>query len=383
MRVVAGALALVADVTIYLNRGRHPRRLPDGVFKVVELGTDTEFTERIDRLMDGLLYLAAASPAVPIRRVIDADPHGFDDFVAVTTSRWERVRESNAFDRPDLVVVADFTQSGATRMARTRWPDVPIVVIPLLVAGTISILPRFAGVFDGVSLALAFTEDERDEIAQVTDVPVQTVPLPMAANPSVTRSPHEQLGEREYVAVVTEAPLDSETWRAQEAKLLVARFPHLTFAVCAPDRLTVFEQGRSWSADPPGRGSDLSRVLAWATFAVDLCPGRLVARRCLESLLYGTPILVPAQTRAEGHARRGRCGLWFEGVGELLVTASALSERTRQAIFAEQGTHYLQDRCLSTDEVVNRILSWMRPLAVGFMSDSVADHSSNLGRAGQ
>jgi hypothetical protein len=67
---------------------------------------------------------------------------------------------------------------------------------------------------------------------------------------------------------------------------------------------------------------DLWILMAQATGLVDLLPGGVFARECIESLRYGVPVAVPAGSAADGIAERG--GLRFSSTAELLSCADAL-----------------------------------------------------------
>ena len=58
--------------------------------------------------------------------------------------------------------------------------------------------------------------------------------------------------------------------------------------------------------------TDLWRLVAHARVTVDLAPGPIIARECIESLRFGTPIVVPAESAARPHADAGG-GMTFSG----------------------------------------------------------------------
>jgi hypothetical protein len=95
--------------------------------------------------------------------------------------------------------------------------------------------------------------------------------------------------------------------------------------------------------------------MAWARVTVDLRPGRLFARRCVDSLLYGTPIVVPADSRAREHAQRGRGGLWFENPAELAWCVESLLEPPTHDTISAQGLSYAEEEYGSTDRFVERV----------------------------
>ena len=78
---------------------------------------------------------------------------------------------------------------------------------------------------------------------------------------------------------------------------------------------------------------DLWRLVAHAKVCVDLDPGSILARECVEALRFGTPIIVPEQSGpAQVHARASG-GSTFGDPGELVAAVRALdSESTRSAV---------------------------------------------------
>jgi hypothetical protein len=68
--------------------------------------------------------------------------------------------------------------------------------------------------------------------------------------------------------------------------------------------------------------TDLQRLIAHARILIDLAPGTVVARECIESLRLGTPILVPEGSAADVHARIG--GMSFADIPDCLAQAKRL-----------------------------------------------------------
>jgi hypothetical protein len=377
--MVAGALAMVADVTVYASQGTEVRRFTDGVFEVVELGTDSPQRTESERLLAGLEYLAGQPTARQLIEQIATAPGQVADLVGVGAfAHWAPAGPLLSESRPDLVVVADYLQSGATDFAASRWPHTPVVVVPLVPAGASDLVPAFASTFTGAAVALVFTEQERSAVQAATEAPVRRMAVPVTSNPSVLRSPHEQLGDHDYVAVITDSRWESSSSYANQARLLVSRFAEQTFAIAATDQLVVFSGGRSRSAMAVGRGSDLLRLMAWAGATVDLRPGAVFARRCLQSLVHGTPILVPATSRGREHAELGRGGLWFDGSDDLCGAAEALFDQPLRDSLCRQSAGYVEERCKETEGFVDDVLSVLRSVADVLPSDvtvgdSVAD----------
>jgi hypothetical protein len=352
--MVAGALAMVADVTVYASEGTEVRRFQDGVFAVVELGTDSNGRTESERRLAGLEYLAARSSARPLLEEVGSQPGRLEDLVGNAASAHWVAAESMLPDAPpDLTVVAGYQQSAAAQLSTSRWPHTPVVVVPLVPSGASLLVPAFASELNGAALALVFTDEERSALEGTTEVPARRISVPMTSNPSVLGGPHEQVGERDYVAVISGSRSDSSSTSASQALLLVARFPDQTFAVSASDALAVFGRGQAFYGEAIGRGTDLLRLMAWASATIDLRPGPMLARRCLQSLVHGA-------SRGREHAQLGRGGLWFEGAAELFGAAEALFAPTLQETLRRQSREYLDQRCRPTERFADDVLTALR-----------------------
>ena len=86
-------------------------------------------------------------------------------------------------------------------------------------------------------------------------------------------------------------------------------------------------------------------------------PVGLLAERCIESLLYGTPIVVPDDSRAREHAERGRGGLWFADPAELTWCVEALLDPNPSAPRSAPRVGPTPRRAYgSTDRFIARVL---------------------------
>jgi hypothetical protein len=80
---------------------------------------------------------------------------------------------------------------------------------------------------------------------------------------------------------------------------------------------------------------DLWILMAQAKGVVDLLPGDLYARECVEALRFGVPIVAPGGSAADGLARAG--GMRFTSTAELLSCAEALGDPAIRASLASAG----------------------------------------------
>lgn len=356
LRQVAGALALSADVHVLTPQGDDRRGSTDGVLTVHELasrrswaaGTRRDLVLALLRRRDGL----APSERQQLVAVLD---DGQD--------AWGALGEVLDAVHPDLVVLADHREVGAARLARRLCPDVPVVGVPLATRLAVPADPYFEPWFETLGAALVFTDAEAGVIgAARPSLAVHDVGLPLAANPSVQREPHTFVGDRAYALVLTGTPWAAPGWPTTLATLLQVGLPGHAVAVAADDRLALFHRGEERQTAGVTRGTDLLRLVAWAATTVDLRPGPLFARRAVESLLYGSPIVVPARSRAREHAETGRGGLWFEGAGDLLWCVEAMFEQATHDALARQGRAHAASRYEGTGTFVDRVSRAVLPV---------------------
>jgi len=369
LRQVAGAIACFADVHVITPQGKHPARRADGVFTVHELGSapDPALEARRDVLVDAVLAAGGSQDfmrrVAPLELVTSArsDDPAVRVVEALVTGElaacWEPGIGVLSEIGPQVVVVADYRQVGTLRMLDQLHPEVPLAVVPLGTDLDAMVFPAFAPLFERAAAALVFTESELHTLERAYgDGLVRNVGLPMSANRGVLREPNAYLRERDYVLVLTGTSQESAERSAALARLLCARFARQNVAVVTTSSFTVSLNGIAGRPQPAAAGSDLLRLMAWARAMVDLRPGRLLARRCLESLLYSTPIVVPAASRAQEHALAGG-GLWFEQPSELLWCVEAMLDPRLSDKLGVQGRHYAEMRYGSTDSFVENVAS--------------------------
>lgn len=85
---------------------------------------------------------------------------------------------------------------------------------------------------------------------------------------------------------------------------------------------------------------DFWRLMAHACACIDLEPGPLIARECVEALRFGTPIVVPEQSGpAAAHAGAGG-GFTFADASELIEAVARMQNSHERSIVAGRGRHY-------------------------------------------
>lgn len=136
-------------------------------------------------------------------------------------------------------------------------------------------------------------------------------------------------------------PIDHDYWRAMAGRGIV-------IVEVLPDRWIVTGEQHHHEVPFPPTRMDLWRLMNGALATVDLRPGGAFGREAIESLLYGTPVVVPAGTAASSHALESGGGLAFKAAPDALLGISRLlrddtsrqemSRSGRQWALAHYGT---------------------------------------------
>jgi hypothetical protein len=86
---------------------------------------------------------------------------------------------------------------------------------------------------------------------------------------------------------------------------------------------------------------NLWKLLAHAELCLDLRPQGILGRETLESLLLGTPVVVPEGTVAHEHAERSNGGLWYSDYREMFDAGKAiLDSPLLRATLSTQGSEW-------------------------------------------
>ena len=85
---------------------------------------------------------------------------------------------------------------------------------------------------------------------------------------------------------------------------------------------------------------DLWRLLAHANVCIDLAPGAHIARECVESMRFGTPIVVPESSGPAAVHARASGGATFADASELLAGVASFQSEAHKAEAARSARHY-------------------------------------------
>ena len=351
-RQVAGALACSADVHVVTPEGSAAASGPDSVFTVHRLGTSSG--ERAELRRDLVLTAVAASTSPDDRRGT-ADLDRLLDRGLVTS--WAPATEVLGDLRPDLVVVADHRNVGGLAALDRHDPGLPTVVLSLAGDDDHLTFAHFDPVVERAAHVLAVTETERHAVVERfgRDTTTHRIGAPLAANASAFSEPNTWVGDTGYILVLTDRESTEAHPQNELAGLVRLRFSDRPVGITHTDGFFAWHEGRVNTGWPIERSSDLARLMAWAALTVDLRRPELYGRAAVESLLYGTPIVVAEDSRAREHAQRGRGGLWFGDTAEMTWCIESLLESSTNEVLRDQGRAYAEDEYGSTDRFIDRV----------------------------
>jgi hypothetical protein len=250
---------------------------------------------------------------------------------------------------PPALVLVHADDAGAMALALQFAPTAPLVAL----ASSTRPVPQ-------VDALITVTPDRRDSVADANpDVAprVYDTGLHVPVNPFVTKRPHSGIGFVDYLLVLTDRAAGSGGHSLHPTALvawLAARFPRQHTVIIEDGVATVWQwRSRRGAIDVETR-TDLWRLFAHARAVIDLRPGPLVARECVEAQLVGTPIVAPSGSIGAEHAAAGG-GIGFSNVDELMRAVASLEDEVVRDKLGQQGRTAAEDRYGHPDRLVDRM----------------------------
>jgi hypothetical protein len=238
---------------------------------------------------------------------------------------------------PDVVVVLDHRDRGVTA-ALEMVRDVPVTLVPLVDSVAVPGRRHYDALFARADRLAVFSEAEQRVVQTRTEAPVTRVELPvdMAA---AGESSNGIVNDR-YVVVTTNGHAAPGVGPEPFADLITVALPGETVVVVSRGGAVRWHGGRGSELAAGADGPELPGLMAGASVVVDLHPGRFVARRCINAMRLGTPVIVHEQSRAAELCQRGKGGLWFTNAGQLLWSIQSILEPEVGPVLGEQGRRY-------------------------------------------
>jgi hypothetical protein len=128
-----------------------------------------------------------------------------------------------------------------------------------------------------------------------------------------------------YVLVISAFDDDWSSGRCPPHEYLRHVLGHVSIAeVKRPGWVVTSADGQRFDIPWAATRMNLWRLMAGAEMTVDVRSPGPIGREAVESLRFGTPVVVPSDSVAAEHARQSNGGLWYRNPGEMVDCARAL-----------------------------------------------------------
>ncbi|HWD23919.1 MAG TPA: hypothetical protein VG368_00500 [Acidimicrobiales bacterium] len=350
-RLVAGALALHGDVD---------------VLHLCEVAEVTVTRESV--------FIVHAIPLIgahPVRAAIAlaaSEAGGHPDLprsVVGLLERWEgsapSVPQVLAGIAPDAVVLAGSSQPFDLECLRAPG-DVGrprVVFLPMTGRAGVPESDRFATLVDACDALISIHpgEDRALRARFAHRVAVEPLDVALPLNRSATSQGLFGVGWfGEYVLLLRRFPAEGGRY-AHSVTHDVLRESLGEIAVAEVDGMKWRISDHLNTAELPVNPTrvNLWRLMANGLMTVDLRPPDILGREAIESMMLGTPVVVPDGSAAMEHAAAGNGGLWYRNLGEALDAARALRDDSLRAAFGNQGATYAKAHHGDTGAFVSRL----------------------------
>jgi len=196
------------------------------------------------------------------------------------------------------------------------------------------------------------------------DLNADFIGMHVPVNPIAEAHRHNGLGFTDYLLVLSDRtsagtinpPTPLVAW-------LSARFPKADVVVVEDASAAVWKGRALRGVVTVDSRTDLWRLLAHAQMVIDLAPGPVIARECIESLRFGVPIVVPVGSTAAVHAGAGG-GFTFPGIPGLFACVEQLMDAKVRSDIASTGRRYANTTYGDPHRFVERVARVMYGVAV-------------------
>jgi hypothetical protein len=280
------------------------------------------------------------------------------EFVESAGGRSPGLLEHLAEQGGEAVVFCDYS-APATRDGMLVLPDAtPAILLPLAAAEPALSLDVHDTVFERANAVVTVTGGERDRLLRRRTPPAS----PLHDLRFVLRV-HDLVWKNEPLAYDADVPtvVIPREWRPgsrTDALVRLARTLEHRFG----GRLQVRLVGPGWKHVPGDlRGPyadsrfDIWRWCCRALAVVDPDSGKLLGREVLESMMYGTPVVVPFEPGAAvEHAQASSGGLWYRTDDELEACLGSLLDHEVRGALGAQAKQYADGNYQDTESYVRR-----------------------------
>jgi hypothetical protein len=366
-RAVAGAIATAAEVTVLqLTSGevRHldgsaqsSRARRDGAFRLIRVPASEP------RPVEEAVMLAAlGSGAAPGHLPAIAGPH----LQALEGGASDEIGGHIAASEPDVLVIAGLNQAWSAGVI-DALPRRPLVAtLPLMGNDPRSSLDGYRGLVDVADLVFAISRDEQSAIAALEPEAgagrrprVVLLPLPIPVNLASASYRAAGLSNFDNYAVflrgfpngTVESPTVPDYMHLRDG------LSGLGIADLTHKRWRVFDDTFDYVIPVGPSRVNLWRLVSHAVALVDIRPGGVIGREAIESLLIGTPVILPETSRSRSVVEESGGGYVFAGEDGLMQSLGLLTTGGTREDVAAKGREWARRVHGDQDRFVAQVTS--------------------------
>jgi hypothetical protein len=352
---VAAALATFSEVHLIYPDSQIPVALdlPSVTHHQLGPGLDQRAALRRD-----LLVATFSSPTVGYA-FARSDPEiqgaeAIDSLLPMNQAQWEQAGELIGSLQPDLIVVCDHRDVGVMKALRAV-PDCPVALVPLVDTAATPDRAHYDPLFARADRVIVFSQAEQHQVRSRSNKPIGRAELPVDIDATLPPRSDGSTADPPYVMVLVAAGERDRLGLRPFADLIGLANPTVDVVIASGRSTVRWRAGHRASSPTPVTDEDVRLLMAGAAVLVDLHPGRLVARRCIEALRLGTPIVVPSGSRAAVLCHDAHGGLTYGNAGELLGAVESLLDPKRAETLAREGRTYADEHHGSPDRFARQL----------------------------
>jgi glycosyltransferase involved in cell wall biosynthesis len=374
-RRIAGALACKFDVEVLLANSHLGSQSRDGAIPIRHLAAQPERPRALLKLLRGLQHnlegYCTCGDESHSSLMRDLWPHALQkNFVRFQGGYSPQLFEVLGEHSYDRIVFIGYSRAStffgleAVRPARPDLPRerraVPMILVPAARDEPWRHLPIYDPVFHLPDRILVITEFERSlligRLPPMLQESIVNIGFPVQVNRLAADTEPVEFGDNQYIVIPRDRTQDFPLRRMiTYGSLLERDFKDIRLALV----------GAGWRGLLSTKAMELPRAVsrsdAWrwvsrALAVLDPELHRLIGREALESMLFGTPVLVPERGGAtREHAERGNGGLWFRDYWELRASIEALLDADVRDALGRQAQDYAKENYADSDAFVDSV----------------------------
>lgn len=172
-------------------------------------------------------------------------------------------------------------------------------------------------------------------------------------NPLAAQHRHHGFGFTGYVLILSDPEEGADPPAA--ANWIGAALPEADVVVVGDGTASAWKECSLRGRVGIDTRTDLWRLMAHAMVCIDLAPGPLIGRECVEALRYGTPVIVPGDSGPAAVHARASSGHTFADGAELVAATLEMREPERRSNASVSGKAYADEYFGDPDRYVARL----------------------------